>query len=92
MSGTYAFTWKTSQAVPGDWTITATFPGSNSYGSSWAETHANLVEAQVTPTATTNTVNIGQTTADSIIIYIVGGVIALIIAIVIVGILLLRKK
>ena len=47
MSGTYAFTW--TPAISGNYQITATFAGSNSYGSSYAETHANVVNA---PTVT----------------------------------------
>jgi len=43
MSGTYFYTW--TPEIPGDYTITATFMGDASYGSSWAETHATVTEA-----------------------------------------------
>jgi len=90
VSGTYAFTWTPTMA--GNWQITATFAGTNSYGSSWAETHATVVDAQASTAPTTNTINLGQTTTDSLAMYIVAGVIAIIIAIAIIGVLLLKKK
>ena len=64
----------------------------NSYGSSWAESHAIVVDAQASTAPTTNTINLGQTTTDSLAMYIVAGVIAIIIAIAIIGVLLLKKK
>ena len=88
MSGIYAFTWKPT--IPGDYQITATFMGSNSYGSSWAETHANIVEA---PTATQTSTQSQQSTDYTMTI--VASAIAVIIAVAIVGILLMiavRKK
>ncbi len=90
ISGTFAYTWTPNLA--GNWQITTTFMGSNSYGSSWAEAHANVVDAPTTSTPTTTTISIGQTTTDALMMYIVAGVIAIIIAIAIVGLLLLKKK
>ncbi len=90
MSGTYALTW--APTLAGNYQITSTFMGSNSYGSSWAETHAAVVEAQATSAPTTSVINLGQTTTDSLLMYLVAGVIAIIIAIGIVGVLLLRKR
>jgi hypothetical protein len=90
VSGTYALTW--TPTIPGNYQITATFGGTNSYDSSWAETHANVVNAQ-TSTAPTNTqTSLGLTTTDSLAMYLVVGVIAIIIAIAIVGVLLLKRK
>jgi hypothetical protein len=90
VSGTYALTW--TPTIPGNYQITATFGGTNSYGSSWAETHANVVNAQ-TSTAPTNTqTSLGLTTTDSLAMYLIVGVIAIIIAIAIVGVLLLKRK
>jgi hypothetical protein len=40
ISGTFSYTW--TPKTQGDYTITATFAGTNSYGSSWAETHATI--------------------------------------------------
>ena len=52
-SGTFSYTW--APTIPGDYKITATFAGDGSYGSSWAQTAANVVSAPA-PTATqTNT-------------------------------------
>jgi len=53
----------------------------------------NAVDTQATtPAPTTSTINIGQTTTDSLVMYIIAGVIAIIIANAIIGILLIRKK
>lgn len=90
MSGTFAYTWTPKMA--GNYQITATFTGSNSYGSSWSETHANVVEAQTTAVPTTSVINNAQTSTDSLVLYIIAGVIAIIIANAVIGILLLRKK
>ena len=90
MSGTYALAW--APTIAGNYQITATFMGSNSYGSSWAETHAIVVDTQLSTTAPTQTISLGQTTTDALGMYIIAGVIAIIIAIAIVGILLLKKK
>jgi hypothetical protein len=91
MSGTYSFTW--APTIPGNYQITATFAGTNSYGSSYAETHANVVSAttsSTTPTQATN--NQGQTSTDSLMMTLIAGIIVIIIAIAVVGVLLLRKK
>ncbi len=90
MSGTFSYTWAPTMA--GNYQITATFIGSNSYGSSWAETHTIVVDAQTTIAPVTSTINLGQTTTDSLAMYVVAGVIAIIIAIAIVGLVLLKKK
>ncbi len=84
MSGTYAYTW--TPTITGDYTIMATFMGDNSYGSSWAETHATVAEAHTTtaPTAT-------PITMPPYEIYTIGTGIAVIIAIA-VAVLLLRKR
>jgi outer membrane protein assembly factor BamB len=86
-SGTFAFTW--TPDIPGDFTVIATFAGSESYYPSNAETHFNA--AMPAPTASPYpTVNLPPTE-----MYIVGGVVAIIIAIAIVGVVLLmaiRKR
>ena len=76
-------------AGAGTYTLIATFHGSNSYGSSYAET-AFTIESAPTATATASTPPNLATTAD-IMTYFAVGVIAIIIAIAIVGVLLLRK-
>jgi hypothetical protein len=86
MSGTFGYTWTPTTA--GQYKITATFMGDDSYGSSWAQTYAtvtNAPQATVTPTATPAQ----QSSTD---MYLAGSTIAIIIAIAIVGLLILRKR
>lgn len=85
MSGTFAYTW--TPDVPGQYKVTATFAGDESYGSSWAETHVGVVQAPTvtsTPTAT-------PITMPPFELYTVGSAIAVIIAIAI-AVLLLRRR
>ena len=89
MSGTFSYTW--TPTIPGDYKITATFPGSNSYGSSWAETHANVVNAPTTTAAPTTAAPSNVATTTDLMTYIVAVGIAIIIAIAIVGIVLYKK-
>ena len=85
MSGTFGYTWEPE--VPGQYTVTATFMGDDSYGSSFATTYVGVVEAP----GASPTPEPPQTPPDSIP-YIIGIGIAILIAIAIVGILLLRKR
>jgi hypothetical protein len=86
-SGTFAYTW--TPDVPGDFTVVATFAGSNSYYGSNAEAHFYASE----PAATAST---QPTQAPSMAdLYFLPGVIAIIIVIIIVGAVLLfalRKR
>jgi hypothetical protein len=85
MSGTFAYTW--TPDVPGQYKVTATFAGDESYGSSWAETHVGVVQAPtVTPTPTATPI-----TMPPFELYTVGSAIAVIIAIAI-AVLLLRRR
>jgi outer membrane protein assembly factor BamB len=84
-SGTYGYAWKTPD-VPGKYTIVATFAGSKSYYSSYAETYAVVDEAPAPTTPPEYPQPIDNTMT---ILY---ATIAIIITIVIVGILMLRKK
>jgi hypothetical protein len=90
--GNYEFQW--TPTTQGLYTIYATFTGSNSYYSSYAETGAIVAAAAATatpaPTATSAPSNLA-TTSD-LMTYIVAVGIAIIIAIAIVGALILRKK
>ena len=84
MSGVFGFTW--SPMVPGLYNIMATFAGSESYGSSYASTYMTAIEApapEATPT---------PTPAPMTDTYIAGSTVAIVAAIAIVAILLLRKK
>ena len=84
-SGTYGYAWTPN--ISGNYTITATFPGSNSYYGSCAETYvyANAPSATSGPTATpvtglasTSTVELGIA-ALAIIIVIIGVVLAMLV-------------
>jgi outer membrane protein assembly factor BamB len=82
-NGMYSLVWKPD--IPGQYTIIATFAGSESYFSSYAETFMDVSEAQPTPTPTPLTLPPYET-------YTIAATIAIIIAVAIVGILLLRKR
>jgi hypothetical protein len=89
-SGLYSFAWSTPK-VPGKYTIIATFPGSKSYYASFAETAMVVSEA---PTATPTPTQGPTTQPDNTGLYmLVSGVgIAIIIAIAIATLLILRKR
>jgi hypothetical protein len=90
MSGTFAYTWATPSTT-GDFKITATFMGSDSYGSSYAQTYANVVSAPAASAPAPTASNVGFATTSDLMTYIVIGVIAIIIAIAIATVLILRK-
>ncbi len=88
-SGAYGYTW--TPTTTGQYEVTATFAGDNSYGSSWASTYVAVTTASTTsPTATTVPITVDAIT-NSMMSLIIGGVIAIIIAIAIVGIVLYKK-
>jgi len=90
-SGHFRYQW--TPTTPGLYDVYATFSGSNSYYSSYAETSATVATAATTtpaPTATNAPSNLA-TTSD-LMTYIVAVGIAIIIAIAIVGLVLYRKK
>ncbi|XHH08018.1 MAG: PQQ-binding-like beta-propeller repeat protein [Candidatus Bathyarchaeia archaeon] len=84
MSGTFSYVW--DPETVGKYTVTATFMGSNAYGSSYGETAVGVVAApeNTSPEPTAITMPPFET-------YIAGSTIAIIIAVVLVA-LLLRKK
>ncbi len=84
-SGTFGYTW--TPDLVGQYTVTATFCGDDSYGSSSATTYVSVVEAP----AATPTPEPPQAPPDSIP-YIIGIGIAMIIAVAIATILILRKR
>jgi hypothetical protein len=86
MSGTFSYMW--TPEIPGKYTVTATFMGDDSYGSSWAETAVGVVQAPAATAAPTATPP-QQSSTD---MYLAASTIAIIIAIAIVGLLLLRKR
>jgi hypothetical protein len=87
-TGHFGFTW--TPDIPGDFTVYASFAGSNSYYPCSAETSFTAAEAATpAPTATPIT---GFATTGDLMTYITVAAVAIIIAIVLVGILLLRKR
>lgn len=89
MSGTFGYTW--TPTTTGDYKITATFMGSDSYGASYAQTYANVVSAHATESPTPAPTASGLATASDLMTFIVVAVIAIIIAIAIATVLILRK-
>ena len=89
-SGNYGYEWITP-GVPGHYTIIATFHGSGAYGSSFATAYMNVGEAAATPAPTATPLS--ETTITSAIMMDTAlAAVAIIIAIAIVGILILRKR
>ncbi len=74
--------------MAGEYTIMASFVGSQAYGSSWAETHAVVSEAPTTTVTPTQ----GAIVFPPYEMYILGTGISVIIAVAIVGLLILRKR
>ncbi len=84
-AGAYSYAWETPK-VPGKYMVIATFPGSKSYYSSYAETAMTVSAAPVTPPVEQ------PTAAPDNTLTIIAAAIAVIIAVAIVGLMLLRKK
>ncbi len=87
--GTYGISW--TPDIPGDFTVVATFAGSGAYYGSSASTFFTA-SAISTPTQTPQQVTSNAATPTDLMIYMSVGVIAIIIAIAIVGLLILRKR
>jgi outer membrane protein assembly factor BamB len=85
LTGAYGFVWEPE--VPGTYQIIATFAGSKSYGSSFAQTYIGVGEAP--PVVAEPQPEPAQPPLDMYLLY---ATIAIIIAVAIVGLLLLRKK
>jgi hypothetical protein len=87
-SGTYAYTW--TPDIPGDFTVIASFGGSNSYYGSTAETH---IYASIPATSTPAATPVAGLATSNDVMYI--GV-AIIVVIIIIGavlaVLMMRKK
>jgi hypothetical protein len=86
--GNFGYTWKPE--IAGQYKITATFAGDESYGSSWATTYAIVCDAP-TQAPTIEPLNIDSST-NALMTTLIAGIVAIIIAIGIVGVLILRKK
>ena len=84
--GTFAKTW--TPPIEGDYKIIASFAGDDSYGSSGASTAITVVPASTS----TNTEQPQQIIIPDYTMTIIGGIIAVITAVALVGIILYRKK
>jgi hypothetical protein len=90
-SGTFGYTW--TPQIAGQYMVTATFAGDDSYGSSFATTYASIASPAATPTVTSNANLVDVTTP--IATYVTTATVAIVIAIVAVGAILalmVRKK
>ena len=88
-SGAFRFTW--TPDIPGDFTVIATFAGSESYYPSSAEAFFTASTPAATPAPTAIPQSNLATTTD-LMMYIAVAAIAIIIAIAIATVLMLRKR
>jgi hypothetical protein len=88
-SGMFTYSW--APDISGAYTVIANFAGSNAYYPSSSETSFYATAAHATPAPTATPASNLATTAD-LMTYMVAAVIAIIIAIAIVGLVLIRKK
>jgi hypothetical protein len=86
-SGAFGYTWKPDMA--GQFTVTASFLGDESYGSSFASTYVSMTEAAAAPTPTETQQPIAN--QAPVEMYFAASTIAIIIAIA-VAVVLLRKR
>ena len=89
ITGTYGL--KFTPQVSGTYQIIATLAGSNSYGPSSAQTYLAANDAVATPIST-ETVQANLVNIADLLSYVVVGVVAIIIAVAIIGMLILRKR
>jgi hypothetical protein len=83
--GNYGFQW--TPTIPGLYHIYATFAGSNSYYTSSASTYATVASASSSPSPTSTPI-----ANPPYELYTIGMGVAIIVAIAVVGLLLLRKR
>ena len=83
--GNFGYSW--NPTIAGQYKITATFEGDQSYGSSWATTYATVSDA---PTTQPTQEPVSLDTTNTVMIPLIAGVIAIIIAIAIVGVVVLQ--
>ena len=88
-SGAYSYQWKPD--IPGKYTVYASFAGTNGYWPSSSETSFAVDTAPTTPSPTATPQSNFVTTTD-LMLYIIGAVVAIIVAIAIGFALVLRKR
>jgi hypothetical protein len=87
-SGAFGYMWKPE--VPGTYRVIATFAGSASYYSSFAQTYVGITEG---PTATAAPTSLPESVADTYFVPAIAGLFVLIIVVAIVlALLMLRKR
>jgi hypothetical protein len=86
-SGMYTMSWKPD--IPGDFTVVATFHGTNSYWPSYSET-SFVVDPAASPAPTSAPIT-GYATTTDLLTYIAVFAIAIIVVVIIIGLLILRK-
>jgi hypothetical protein len=87
-TGTYTFMWTPDPTLTGKWTVTASFTGSNGYGSSWADTAIGVTSAPASQTPLPTQTAIANPPYE---LYTLGMGIAIIAAIA-VAVLILKKR
>jgi hypothetical protein len=86
--GNFAYTW--APTIAGQYKITASFAGDDSYGSSWATAYATV--SDVSPAAATPVPLSLDATTNALMTTLIAGIVAIIVAIVIVGAIVIKKK
>jgi hypothetical protein len=86
-SGTFGYTWQPD--LPGQYTVTATFNGDDSYGSSFASTYVSMTD---TPIATPTSTEQPLASQAPVEMYFAASTIAIIIAIALAAIVIVKKK
>jgi outer membrane protein assembly factor BamB len=87
--GDYSYTW--TPDITGSYTLTAVFESTNAYYGSSDSTGFYAAEPAATP-APTNAPPAGLATTSDLMLFMIGGVIAIIIAVAIATVLILRKR
>jgi hypothetical protein len=84
--GNFGFSW--TPTIAGQYKISATFAGDDSYGSSWATTYATVNDApEAAPTQ--EPIRLDETT-NTLMMAVVAGVVAIIVAVVVIGVLIMN--
>jgi len=85
--GNFGFSW--TPTIAGQYKISATFAGDDSYGSSWATTYATVNDApEATPTQAPIPL---EETTNSLMMTVIAGVVAIIIAVAVIGVLIMNS-
>lgn len=88
-SGMFTLSW--TPDIPGNYTVIANFAGTKSYYGSFAEASFIADSPQISTIATPQTNLATSELVNNLMLYLIAGVIAIIIAVAIVGLLILRK-